>query len=112
MKEVLTVSPQMNQRDFYTSLATSMTVLTMPGLGYDTYRLWEVLALGSMPVLEKGIGFDRTLHRLPALLVDDFNDLTPALVREAYVEALYNVDEVSNIVVFIYIFPFKCCICM
>jgi hypothetical protein len=68
----------------------------MPGLGYDTYRLWEVLALGAMPVLERGIGFDRTLYRLPALLVDDFADLTPELVRQAYVEALYRVDDVSS----------------
>ena len=71
-----------------------MAVLAMPGLGYDTYRLWEVLSLGAMPILEKGIGLDRTLYKLPALLVEDFADLTPMLVRQAYVEALYRADEV------------------
>ena len=94
MKDTLTISSQMSMRDFYTSLANSRTVLAMPGLGYDTYRLWEVLSLGAMPILEKGIGLDRTLYKLPALLVEDFADLTPMLVRQAYVEALYRADEV------------------
>jgi hypothetical protein len=35
----------------------------------------------------------RQLWRLPALIVDDFDDVTPELLRTAYVEALYRVDE-------------------
>ena len=77
-----------------------MAVLAMPGMGYDTYRLWEALALGSMPVLERGVGLDRTLYRLPALLVDDFVALTEDLVRQAYVEALYRADDVSLLLYF------------
>ena len=95
MKESLTIASHMSQRDFFTTLAGTMAVLTIPGLGYDTYRLWETLALGSMAVLERGVGLDRTLYRLPALLVDDFADLTEDLVRQAYVEALYRADDVS-----------------
>ena len=56
-------------------------------------RLWESLALGAMPIIEKGIGLDKTLYKLPALLVDDFASITPALIRRAYVEALYHADE-------------------
>ena len=33
------------------------------------------------------------LWRLPALLVEDFYDITPTLLRSAYVEALYRADE-------------------
>jgi len=33
------------------------------------------------------------LWRLPALLLDDFNDVTPELLRSAYVEAIYRADE-------------------
>ena len=86
--------PSVSLKDFYVVIARSYAVLAMPGLGYDTYRLWEALALGAMPVLERGVGLDRTLYRLPALLVDDFADLTPHIIRQAYVEALYRVDEV------------------
>ena len=95
MKDSLTIAPRMSQRDFVSTVASSMAVLAMPGMGYDTYRLWETLALGSMPVLERGVGLDRTLYRLPALLVDDFADLSEDLVRQAYVEALCREDDVS-----------------
>jgi hypothetical protein len=33
------------------------------------------------------------LWRLPALLVDDYDDVTPELLRTAYVEALYRVND-------------------
>ena len=67
--------------------------LCLPGLGYDTFRLWEMLTMGTVVVIERAVGFDRTLWRLPALLVDDFYDITPELLRAAYVEALYRADE-------------------
>jgi len=35
---------------------------------------------------------DRTLYRLPALLVDDFASVTPDLIRRAYIEAVYHAD--------------------
>lgn len=91
------MATRMTPKDFFTNLASTMAVLAIPGMGYDTYRLWETLAVGTMPVLERGIGLDRTLYRLPALLVDDFADLTEDLVRQAYVEALYRADDVSEL---------------
>lgn len=68
---------------------SSYAVLSMPGLGADSYRTWESLALGSMPVMEKGMGLDRTVYKLPVLLVEDFAEITESLLRQAYVEALY-----------------------
>ena len=79
----------MGRDEFYEDLASSMTVLCLPGLGYDSYRLSESLAMGTMPIIERGIGFDRTVHRLPVLVVDDFADLTLLMIQQAYVEALY-----------------------
>lgn len=55
--------------------------------------MWELLTLGSIVVIERGVGFDRTLWRLPALLVDDFDDVNPELLRSAYVEAMYRAKE-------------------
>ena len=46
-----------------------------------------------MAVLERATGLDRTLYRLPALLLEDFAAITPAIIRQAYVEALYRADE-------------------
>lgn len=73
-----------------------------------------------MPVIERGVGLDRTVYKLPvsrdiclaalsvslclsfrlipssslqALVVDDFSYVTPDLVYSAYVEAVYRQDE-------------------
>ena len=81
------------QSDFFDGLIRACTVLCPPGLGYDTYRLWETLALGAVPVLERGFGLERSLHRLPALLVDDFSELRPLMLKQAYVQALYLADK-------------------
>ena len=35
-----------------------------------------------MPVLERGTGLDRSFHKLPVLLVDDFAMITPDLLRQ------------------------------
>lgn len=78
---------------FTQKLMSSIGVLAVPGLGYDCWRIWESLLAGSMPVLEKGTGLDRSLYKLPALLLDDFADLSPEVLRQAYVEALYRIDE-------------------
>ena len=84
---------KIEKQAFRMSLVSSIASLSMPGLGYDTYRLWETLILGSMPVQERGMGFDRTVYRLPVLLVDDYADLTSDMIRSAYVEALYRADD-------------------
>ena len=78
---------------YYRKLSSAKFGLSMPGLGFDCFRTWELLTLGTLVVTERGYGFDRTFWRLPVLLVDDFNDITPTLLRSAYVEALYRADE-------------------
>jgi hypothetical protein len=84
---------RLSKYKFMEMAASSYATLAVPGLGYDTFRLWESLTLGTMPILEKGVGFDRLLHKLPALLVEDFAEVTPEIVRQAYIECLYRVDE-------------------
>lgn len=94
MKEHLTDNKKkISVSEFRKHLIASYSSLAMPGLGADTYRLWETLASGTMPVLEKGMGLDRTLYRLPALLVEDYAEVTPYLLRQAYIEALYRADQ-------------------
>ncbi len=74
---------------FKKRVSTAYAVLCLPGLGVDTFRLWETLAMGAMPVMEKGLGLDRTVFKLPVLLVEDFADINESMLRQAYVEALY-----------------------
>ena len=72
------LEPDTGQREYTLSLMRARAVLCMPGLGYDTYRVFETLASGGMPVLERSVGLDRSWYRLPVLQLDDFADVTPA----------------------------------
>ena len=82
-----------NRRLYYERLSAARFGLCLPGLGYDTFRTWEYLTMGTIAVLERSVGFERTMWRLPVLLVDDYAELTPTLLRAAYVEAMYRKDE-------------------
>jgi hypothetical protein len=71
---------------YYGRIRESKFVLCPSGIGYDTYRLWEVLYMGSIPVLEhtKGGGWEKTTEKLPVLWVDDFALVTPELLEREY----------------------------
>ena len=71
-------------RDYYREAAEARFVLCPSGLGYDTYRLWETLLMGSIPIVESNAGFDRTYSNLPVLVVRNFSDVTPALLDRAF----------------------------
>lgn len=68
----------------YQDLAQAKFILSPSGLGFDTYRLWESLILGSIPIVESNTGFDRTFAKLPVLVVRNYTDLTPQLLERAY----------------------------
>jgi len=58
--------------------------LCVAGLGFDTYRLWETQRVGTIPIVERGFGFDRLLTRLPVLIVDDFDNLSMNFLQAIY----------------------------
>jgi hypothetical protein len=64
--EILFASPRESSRSdifhritFYQKLASSRFGLGLPGLGYDCFRTWEYLMMGTIPVIERGVGLDR-----------------------------------------------------
>jgi hypothetical protein len=87
------VQPHFDRDEYYSHLGRARFGLGLPGLGYDCFRNWELMTMGAIVVLEKGVGLDRTMWRLPALLVEDFAVLTPQMLRQAYVEALYRAKD-------------------
>jgi hypothetical protein len=70
--------------DHYRLTAESKFVLAPSGLGFDSYRLWETLILGSIPIVESNTGFDRTYSSLPVLVVRNYSDVNPGLLNKAY----------------------------
>lgn len=60
---------------YLTDVADSFFVLCPPGNGVDCHRIWECLALGSIPVVEKNIAFEQFKH-LPILFINDWKSVT------------------------------------
>ena len=81
-----------SKKDYYEQLAEAKFVLCPSGMGYDTYRHWEVLLMGAIPVFESSPGWDRTFYKLPVVIVKDFNDVTPELLEEKYIQFTSNID--------------------
>lgn len=46
--------------------------------------MWEIILLGSIPIVESNAGFDRTYSHLPVLVVRDFKELTPDFLNRVY----------------------------
>ena len=70
-----------DQRSFYRHLAGFHFALSPRGNGLDTFRTWEALALGVVPVVKKSGPFDSVYQGLPVLLVDRWSDVTFDLLR-------------------------------
>lgn len=79
-----------NDDDHYEETARSKFVLCPSGLGFDSYRIWESLVFGAIPILESNPGFDRTYSSLPVLVVQNYSSVTPELLEEAYLCFLKN----------------------
>lgn len=56
------------------------------GVGLDCHRTWEALALGCIPIMKRS-GLATLFEGMPVLIVDQWKDITPALLQstqEAY----------------------------
>ncbi|GFH59587.1 hypothetical protein CTEN210_16063 [Chaetoceros tenuissimus] len=79
-------------------------VLCPSGMGWDTYRAWESLMMGSIPILEtysRVDGFYKTFDELPVLWVEHYDNVTPALLEREYPKILakayqYNFEKLTN----------------
>jgi hypothetical protein len=73
--------------NFFHLLRESKFHICPSGLGLDSYRNYETIALGTIPIMERYYrrdGWYRTYEKLPALFVDHFDNVTPALLEEQY----------------------------
>ena len=45
-------TPRERNIEYLSHISYSKFVICPPGIGYDTYRMWEVLSMGGIPVVE------------------------------------------------------------
>jgi len=60
-------------------------VISPHGHGLDCHRTWEALILGCIVIVKKS-GLDPMYQELPVLIVDDWNEITPELLKHTVVE--------------------------
>lgn len=71
--------------DMYALTAKSAFVLSPHGHGLDCYRTWETLYLGAYPIVRRST-LDSLYEDLPVLIVNRWEDVTPALLARTYYE--------------------------
>ena len=62
-------------KHFYEQIAKAKFVLCPSGIGMDSFRIWESLMLGSIPIVESNAGLDRTYSNLPVLVVANYSQV-------------------------------------
>ncbi|MGB6037212.1 MAG: exostosin family protein [Cryomorphaceae bacterium] len=66
---------EIGRDEFYTKMSKSKFCLCPRGNGLDTFRMWDALYLGAIPIVEKSPIFHEYLKDLPILFVEDFKEL-------------------------------------
>ena len=66
---------------YYRELASFHFCLSPRGSGLDTFRTWEALAVGTIPIVKRSGPFDAIFDALPVLVVDRWSDVTLALLQ-------------------------------
>lgn len=69
--------------EFLDDIARHVYVICPQGNGIDTYRFWETLYLGSIPIVVD-CPLIRELSGLPMLVIKGWSDLTVGMLREQY----------------------------
>lgn len=81
--------------NFWLSMKSSAFVICPAGEGYDTHRVWEVLSLGRIPVIQK-LPINGIYDGLPVWEVDDWNAFSKLDSNDLSIKMLSYVDAWSN----------------
>lgn len=77
----------MSNEHFYNMISMSKFTLCPRGCGIDTYRLWDAICLGSIPIVEKYSGHEQ-FDDLPILFVSNYEIISEDFLNEKYAEFL------------------------
>ncbi|PNH04053.1 hypothetical protein TSOC_009822 [Tetrabaena socialis] len=83
LREMSTCAPSLGLEETYEAAALHAFVLAPEGKGADTYRVWEVLYLGSYPVVLRN-ELASQYPGMPVLVVDSAEELTAELLWRTY----------------------------
>jgi hypothetical protein len=72
----VTIMEPSNQTEFWRKLGSHKFGIAMAGMGWDTYRLWELLFMGTVPIVISGsLDTMYTEAHLPVIVVKKWSDV-------------------------------------
>jgi hypothetical protein len=75
--------PRLSVGEFMKEIARHKAVLSLPGIGYDCYRHWEALAVGTVPLVLESDDYDMRLWKnTGARFIPEPSKLTPAKLKD------------------------------
>lgn len=83
IKDKFGFSGKKNYNSYIQILLKSKFVISPPGAGIDTFRCWESLLCGAIPIMYH-TPVDPILENLPVLLIDDYSILDEEFLNKQY----------------------------
>ena len=84
-------------KDYVIDMAKSKFEIAPRGFAIDTYRLWECLYVGTIPVVRTS-SLDKLYEGLPILIIQDWKEVTEEFLNEKYLEMskkTYNMEKTT-----------------
>jgi len=91
-KDYVFFSDKMNFEEYMKTIDNYKFVLCPRGCGTDTHRFWEVLLMGSIPIVEKN-GLSDLYDKFPCIIVDNFKDINKDMLDNY----IYDTNKYKNI---------------
>ena len=91
-KDYVFFSDKMNFEEYMKTIDNYKFVLCPRGCGTDTHRFWEVLLMGSIPIVEKN-GLSDLYDKFPCIIVDNFKDINKDMLDNY----IYDTHKYKNI---------------
>jgi len=86
------------RRKTWENMAKYAFAVSPLGNGLDCHRTWEILALGSIPIVKKSTN-DPLYKDLPVLIVNEWSDISEKLLKDTidkFKDTKFNMDKVTN----------------
>lgn len=94
----ITFTPKVPLKEYLQTLSDSCFCICPRGCGWDCYRNWEALLVGSIPILEHSI-LDPLFYDLPVLIIEDFKMLNEDYLKSKFVQIKaksYNYEKIYS----------------
>ena len=72
---------KLSQEEFWDVISAHRFFLSPLGLTYDGFKMFEALALGSIPIIQRLDHWAEAYDDLPVVMIDSWDDITPAAME-------------------------------